>query len=391
MFGKKTIGAAALLSTALVATASEAAPRTQSTLSREKTKATAQLVATFRGPMPTGVAVSHRGRIFTNFPRWGDPVQFTVAEVRNGRAVPFPNRDWHDLKRPVAQRFVSVQSVVVDARDRLWALDTGSVKMGPVVPQGPKLVCIDLKTNQVRQTILIPPDVALKWSYLNDVRFDLRRGADGMAYITDSSGPGPNGIIVVDLASGRSWRKLHDHPSTQAEPKFVPFVEGMAMMQRPKGQKPKYVAIGSDGIAISADGERLYYCPLASRKLYSVRVDALSDQRTTGAQVSATVIDHGDKGMSDGLETDNKGRVYCTAVEHNAIVRRHQNGLYETLVHDPKVLWPDTLAVARNGYLYFTANQLHRQPNFHNGRDRRVKPYSIMRIRIDAGPVLLKK
>ena len=32
-----------------------------------------ETVALFHGPMPTGVTVSHQGRIFVNFPRWGDP------------------------------------------------------------------------------------------------------------------------------------------------------------------------------------------------------------------------------------------------------------------------------------------------------------------------------
>lgn len=64
--------------------------------------------------------------------------------------------------------------------------------------------------------------------------------------------------------------------------------------------------------------------------------------------------------------------------------------MYETVVHDPRVLWLDTLSLANNGYLYFSANQLHRQPNFHNGKDLREKPYSLFRIKVDAKPVLLK-
>ena len=36
--------------------------------------------------------------------------------------------------------------------------------------------------------------------------------------------------------------------------------------------------VGADGIAISADGQRLFYTPLVSRKLYSVSVDALADE-----------------------------------------------------------------------------------------------------------------
>ena len=71
---------------------------------------------------------------------------------------------------------------------------------------------------RVVKKIQFPLDVAMPTTYLNDVRFDLRRGSGGgMAFITDSSQMGPNGIIVVDLASGRSWRRLHDHPSTKAE------------------------------------------------------------------------------------------------------------------------------------------------------------------------------
>jgi len=46
-----------------------------------------EVVATFHGPMPTGVTVSHTGRIFVNFPRWGDKVDYTVAEVGVDRLV----------------------------------------------------------------------------------------------------------------------------------------------------------------------------------------------------------------------------------------------------------------------------------------------------------------
>lgn len=400
----------ALLSSALMSRA-QSAPQRSGRISRltprEKYVGNLQRVATFYGAMPTGVTVSHSGRIFVNYPRWGDKVRFSVAEIRNGREVPFPNRAINSFgddgnraplsqeKSDVAARLrarslVGVQSVVVDPRDRLWILDTGSVKFGPVAYGGPKLVGVDLRTNRVFKTILFPQNVALKTTYLNDIRFDLRRGRDGVAFITDSSGTGPNGIIVVDLATGQSFRRLNDHPSVKAVPKFVPFVEGQAIMQRPKGQKPKYLTLGSDGIAISNDGNRLYYCPLASRRLYSVSTSALLNGKESDAAVAATVIDHGDKGMSDGLESDAQGRIYCTSPEQNAIVRRDASGMYETLVHDPRVLWPDTMSLATNGYLYFTANQLHRGPDYHDGQDLRVKPYSLFRVRVDASPVLLR-
>ncbi|MDB9512362.1 L-dopachrome tautomerase-related protein [Kamptonema animale CS-326] len=362
------------------------------TLPKEQTLGDIQPVAIFNGPMPTGVTVSQSGRIFVNFPKWGDRVDYTVAEVRNGQTVAYPNAE---INRPnpsdPSKSLLSVQSVVVDPRDRLWILDTGSVNFAPAPPGGAKLVGVDLKQNQIFKTIVFPPNVALPTTYLNDVRFDLRRGKAGMAFITDSSDKGPNGIIVVDLDSGRSWRRLNDHPSTKAVPNFLPSVEGMPIMNRQPGQPPSPIKMGADGIAISADGKQLFYCPLAGRRLYSVSVDALADERLSDQEVAKTVVDRGEKGgAADGLESDAQNRIYLTNYEHNAIQRRLPDGTIERLVHDPRVLWPDTLSVAQDGYLYFTANQLHRQARYHNGQDLRQKPYSLFRVRINAQPVALR-
>lgn len=355
---------------------------------------TLESVATFDGPMPTGVTVSHSGRIFVNFPQWGDDVTATVAEVRDGACVPFPDEAWNSPSHDHdAEAFVSVQSVVVDPADRLWVLDTGSPGFRPTQVGGPKLVCVDLVGDTVLQTIVPPREVALDATYLNDIRFDLRRGEAGTAFITDSSDGGANGIIVVDLASGDSRRRLHDHLSTKPEgpATFRPLIEGRPWMARPPDGPPKPIGLGSDGIAISADGERLFYCPFASRRLWSVSVDALVDGDRDDDAVAATVVDEGDKGSaSDGLESDDAGRLYATAYEHNAILRRLPGGEWETVVHDPRLLFPDTLSVAADRHLYVTANQLHRQPAYQRGEDLRERPYHVFRTPIDAGPVLLR-
>jgi len=367
----------------------------QQFLSTEKSVGDLELVATFDGPMLTGVTVSHTGRIFVNFPKWGDEVAYTVAEVRDGQTVAYPNQEINQTNmQDQASTLVSVQSVVVDPADRLWILDTGSIMFQPTEPGGPKLVCVDLETDRVVQTVLFQQNVALPTSYVNDVRFDLRRGSAGMAFVTDSSQNGPNGIIVVDLGTGESWRRLHDHPSTKPETlqTFLPLVEGQPFLQRhPDGTVQIGPAMGSDGIAISADGERLFYCPLGSRRLYSVAVDMLIDRSRDEAAVVASVVDEGDRGgASDGLESDADGSIYSTNYEHNAILRRGRDGLWETIAHDPRLLWPDTMSVATNGYLYVTANQLHRQPRYHQGQDLREKPYSLFRLHIGTLPVLLR-
>lgn len=353
-------------------------------------------IAFFNDAMPTGVTVSHKGRIFVNFPKWGDDVKNTAAEIRDGDIVAYPNESINQTNQEdLASTLVSVQSVVVDPADRLWILDTGSPLFKPTEYGGPKLVCVDLDTNKVIKKILFPQAVALPTTYLNDIRFDLRRGTQGMAFITDSAQNGPNGIIVVDLSSGESWRRLNDHVSTKPEDirTFLPIVEGRPFIDHQQdGSWKQSASMGADGIAINSDGSRLYYCPLGSRKLFSVATDALANQDTSEQEVATTISNHGDKGgAADGLESDSGGNIYSTNYEHNAILRlKHYDGKWETVVYDPRLLWPDTLSLATDGYLYVTANQLHRQARYNKGKDLRVKPYTLFRIRVDAQPVLLR-
>jgi sugar lactone lactonase YvrE len=284
----------------------------------------------------------------------------------------------------------SVQSVVVDAASRLWILDTGAPNFSEPVPGAGKLMVIDLATNRVAKTIVLPASAVLKSTYLNDVRFDLRQGKAGVAYVTDSSIRGPGGIIVVDLDSGEAWRRLSGHPSTSADAAFVPMVEGEAMAIREVGKPPRAFPVASDGIALSADGNTLYYCPLSSRHLFSVLTSLLRNRSAPEEEVARAVVDLGEKGASDGLEADDLGRLYAGDYENDSIRQRQTDFEWRTIAHDPRILWPDTLSVAKNGYLYFTANQLHRQAQFHEGKDLREKPYTLFRVKIDAGPVLLK-
>ena len=211
-----------------------------------------------------------------------------------------------------------------------------------------------------------------------------------MAYITDSGAKAPNGIILVDLATGQSFRRLGGHPSSKADVRLTMMPEGQPLLERKHGLSPQKPKLGSDGIALSADGKTLYYCPLISRRLYSVDVDAMLDRTKSEAEVDQTVKDLGVKGASDGLEFDAKGRLYATDYEHARVLVGPPGGPYKILAQVPTIYWMDTMSVADNGYLYFTANELQRQPSYHNGKDLRVKPYRLYRVKVGAKPVSLK-
>src|SRR6266851_3752885 len=111
----------------------------------------------FYDAMPTGVTVAASGRVFMNFPRWGDDVPFTVGEIRDGKMVPYPDAaiNTFDPARP-GETLSSVQSVVVDAADRLWILDTAAPKFAEPLAGGAKLVAVDLATDRVVKIVVLP-------------------------------------------------------------------------------------------------------------------------------------------------------------------------------------------------------------------------------------------
>jgi sugar lactone lactonase YvrE len=362
-----------------------AAPAGLAAAPAERTTGQLEHVFSFYDAMPTGTTVTETGRIFVNFPRWGDDVPFTVAEIRNGKLVAYPDLQVNkaNLDDP-AGSFISVQSVVADGRGHLWVLDTAAPGFATPHPGGAKLVAIDLKTNRIVKTVVFPANVILPTTYVNDVRFDFRLGKEGVAYVTDSSQNGPGGIIVLDLATGRGERKLSGERSTAPDPAFAPVVEGRNLRVRSADGKTSPFSVASDGIALSPDGSTLYYSALSSRHLFAVSTALLHDPDLTGAMLSAAVRDLGEKGASDGLEADASGAVYASDYEHNSIKKRLPDGSWATLAHDPRMLWPDTLSIGPDGYLYFIANQLQRQAVFNAGKDLRQKPYGLFRVKIDA-------
>ena len=345
-------------------------------------------VAVFDGPaMPVGVAVSSTGRTFLSFPRWEDPVKDTVVELVNGKTTPFPDAATNafDGTKPKendpAAHFVSAQAIVFDEKDRLWVLDPGGFDFAPSLLHGPKLWAYDINTRERVKAIAFPNDVTMKSSTLNDVRFDLHRGAEGTAYITDS---GVGGIIIVDLASGASWRHLDGDPSVLAKPGLATQTEGQPFLQRKKSGEIASPDFRSDGIALSPDGKTLYYNSVISHELYAVPTDLLANKGADEATIKSAVKVVAQKPSgNDGIVADGRGRIYTTDFEDNSLRRVDPaTGTVEVIVQDERLIWPDTLAL-HGGDLYVTANQLARQSSYHAGKDERQGPYTLFKTKVE--------
>jgi len=331
-----------------------------------------QEVASFPDKQITGVGVSPTsGRIFVNFPYWSDDHSISVAEIVNGQPKAFPNDEWNKAG-PADSHFICVQSVVVDDLDNLWVLDPAAPKMQEIVKGGPKLVKIDLATNQVLQTIPFGEDVAPKKSYLNDVRIDTRTNT---AFITES---GRGAIIVVDLKSGKARRLLDGHPSTQPEEDVKLVVDGKALIDQQKKTPPQ---IASDGIALDAKNGYLYYHALTAHTLYRIKTSFLRDEKLSKAELESKVENVGRTSASDGMLEGQDGSVYLTDLENSAIARWDPaNKRVEQIIADKRLLWPDTLSWGPKGEMYVTASQIENMPRFNKGKSTRTEPYKLWKI-----------
>ncbi|MFD0937739.1 SMP-30/gluconolactonase/LRE family protein, partial [Methylobacterium trifolii] len=336
---------------------------------------------------PTGLAISRGGRVFVMMPRFDDKVPITLGEVvAGGEVVPYPDAAANrpDRSRPQAALF-HVPNGVFDRDDTLWLLDAGLPEgKGAPVPGGAKLLQVDIRENRILRVIPLDSGIT-PTSSLNDLRVDIRDGYR-RAYITDQGQGDEGAILAVDLATGQVARRLDGHASTKSQKGIVKFVERRPVMLTKGDAPPQSPKGGANGIALSPDGKRLYYAPLMGRRLYAVDTAGLLDPTVTDAEVAASVQDLGEKGMTGGLTTDSKDRVYLSLQEHNAVGRRNPDGTIEVIASDERLIWADTFWITPDRWLYISASQVNRRPEFNGGRDLQEPPYAILRVRIDADP-----
>ncbi len=316
-----------------------------------------ELVATFDNPRQvTGVGVSKGGRIFVNFPRWEEDVAISVAEVGpNGTLTPFPDAGWNAFRAadPASadpgRSFVCVQSVTVDAQDRLWVLDPAAPGLSLEVSGGPKLVCIDLATNTVRRVYEFGPDVAPQGSYLNDIRFT----ADGRrAVLTDSGQPGC--LIAFDVETGKARRVLVGHPSTQFQKNVTIAIDG-APLRRLDGQGAQFSA---DGILIDGTDTTVYWQATTGRTMYRVPLALLFDRGLSAQRLGAQVQVAARGFVADGYWFSRRSGMLVTAAEDHQVRRLERDGSFSVLVNDPRLLWPDSMAEGPDGAIYVTASHI---------------------------------
>ena len=340
-------------------------------------------LADFADESPSGIAVSAGGRVFVTFPWLDQQPGRAVGELTpEGEIVPYPNlawNQWDGKPGPSALRaIVSAQALTLTkeiGREYLWVLDSGNPRERGVIVAGPKLFKIDLSDDTVAQVFYFDhqrdfaPD-----SILSDVRVDPLRHT---AYISDAR---RGGIYVVDLRQRETRAVLIGDRSTRPEP-------GVSLphaLRAPGSLPADPMRLGVAGLELSADGQTLFYHALAGRTLYRVPTEALRDPQLGPQDLAEQVEALGTTGSAmDGLAFNHdRGDLYMAALEHNAVFVRRADGQIETLLADQRLQWPDSLAVAGDGYLYLTASARHLKRPL-NPRSASTAPGYVLKVSLD--------
>ncbi|WP_212744862.1 L-dopachrome tautomerase-related protein [Hymenobacter jeollabukensis] len=332
------------------------------------------LEAVYQGPTPwVGIVVSDAGRAFVLYPRPAGEAGPRIAELRNGQPEPYPSAAWNDWQpgAPTAGKFVRANSLRIGPDGLLWVVDTGTAQMGgPVLPGGPKLVAIDLQTNQVVRTLPLT-DVLKPNSFVDDLRL-----AGNTIYLTDAGVPA---LIVLDKQTGRGRRVLENDASTTARRPL--YAEGTALTT-PAGQP---VRVHADQLEVSPDG-RLLYFQTASGPLYRIETRYLLNPQLPAAELSRHVQLFFDTPSTGGTAIDAAGNLYVADANHQRILKITPDAQATTLLEDKHLLWPDALWIDNHGNLWIPAAQLNRLARLHGGVDAFQPPVFIYKLPIGAEP-----
>ncbi len=329
-------------------------------LSAHAAKPKLTVAAESRSMIWNGVVVT-RGQVFVSGPRWTGSKGPSVASIdKDGRHVPYPDAAWNSWHegQDASHAFVDVNSIHLDGKGSLWAVDTGSPQFGgSALLGGAKLVQIDLATAKVVRIILLSSDVVLPRSYVDDVRFH-----GDFAYSTDAGQPG---IIVVNLKTGAMRRVLNDIPATTAPADRPIIVDGNTLIA-PDG---KPLRVNADPMEVSPDGKWFYFAPLEG-PWSRIETQWLDDFSASPETVASKVEPWADIPPTGGTAMDANGDFYFSDLATNSVKRRTPDGKITTLVHDKRLHWVDALEIDDQHRLWLPVPQLDRVAIFHQGKSQ---------------------
>lgn len=288
------------------------------------------------------VALTRGNEMFLGLPR-ADARTVTPSLARrraDGTMAPFPGNAWNEWQpgRDGQDAFVYLNSVHIFADDTVWCVDTGAIVTPATArPPAQKLVRLDQRTGRVLDVLRFDADILPPGARMNDLRF---HGA--MLYVTDS---GLGGLIVHDMASGRTRRRLSGYRQLRATDVPLP-----AVLRRGRDEPP-FRPPNSDMIEVTADGAWLYWAA-PTGPLYRIETGLLNDPAVTDEVLAGHIQHVADIPFSAGCAMDSRGNLYLSESGTGRITLLAPDGRTTVLASDPALNRPDGSFISIDRHLY---------------------------------------
>nr|WP_249211904.1 L-dopachrome tautomerase-related protein [Gluconobacter cerinus] len=318
----------------------------------------------------SGVAVTPDNAIFLGLPRFpGNEATFSVGRIEpNGTLRPFPGGRWNEWRngRDGTSAFVMVNAVHVFADGTLWVVDQGAPPGKTPAPGAQKLVQINAVDGSILRVVRFAEKFMPPQAQFNDLRIH-----GDILFVTDS---GIGGIIIHNLQTGRTRRRLSAQPAVRKDNSHVHRGSEGHALRDPQGHLP---IVQSDDIEVDATGTWLYFSVPAG-PLKKIRVSDLLDEEKSDIDLNNLVMVVAEIPSIGGTCIDSMGNFYLSDVENHQIIVLAPDGKRSTLVQDPRLISPDALFIDRQRRLYIPCPQLEKLPIFNSGKNDTRPPFLVL-------------
>ena len=301
-------------------------------------------------------------RVFFTIHPESRPKNFKLCEIKDGKAIPFPNEEFQ-------KELVTPLGVYADFQNRLWVIDHGNHAFS-----GARLLAFDLSNEELVVDYTFPGEVAELGSFLNDLSVT----PDGnWVFIADVSffAKKPS-LILYDVQQKRSRSLLDGHPSVTSK-NFVPITPNKKMSFF--GGLVN-LAPGIDGLDINPRGSYVYYAAMSHDGLFRIPVNVCKNFDYTEDVIASYVERVSDKPLSDGIRVYNGDVVYITDIEHQSIDFVDGQGRLRTLFKSDRIRWADGLSFGGDGFCYLADSDIPNQMLQSKKHIEANKPYYIFRF-----------
>jgi len=269
--------------------------------------------------LPVGIEI-WRNKLFVSVPRWSSGVPSTlnyvpldVSYTASPKLTPYP--DWETNQEGNCQGITTTYRIRVDACDRLWVLDSGTVGIGNTTQQ----VCpyalhaFDLRTDrQILRYQYKDTDIN-KDTFIANIAVDVGKTCDDtFVYASDELG---YGLIVYSLIENDSWR--FEHGFFRPDPLRGDFnIAGLNF---------QWDAEGIFGMALSPplpEGDRLlFFHPLASHREFAVSTAVIKNKENVenSYQLFVALNERGKDSHSTAETMTEDGIMFFNLIDQNAV------------------------------------------------------------------------